>query len=214
MNNQNKEINETIKRTKRYWYVDGFSEIGIGLLLIVIILFNYAAGLAQNAILQVLLFVVGLPALIVLGSRALSHVVVKLKEKYTYPRTGYVAYQGKTGSRRWKRVLLAGTMGLLVGALTSLLSGNLPIIYQQLFVALMIALAYIYIGYSIGLKRFYWIAGATLALGGALILAGVSEAQHLLIFFVGQGLIWIVSGLAAMRQYFGSTQPPAEAGER
>ena len=30
MNNQNKEINETIKRTKRYWYVDGFSEIGIG----------------------------------------------------------------------------------------------------------------------------------------------------------------------------------------
>jgi len=34
-----------------------------------------------------------------------------------------------------------------------------------------------------------------------------------LIFFVGQGLIWIVSGLAAMRQYFGSTQPPSEAGE-
>lgn len=213
MNNQNKEINETIKRTKRYWYVDGFSEIGVGLLLIVIILFNHLAGLVQQPILQIVLFVVGLPALIVLGGRGLSRAVVKLKEKYTYPRTGYVAYQGKTGSRRWKRVLLAGTLGLLVGAMTSLLSGNLPIIYQQLFVALMIALAYIYIGYSIGLKRFYWIAGATLALGGALILAGASEAQHLLIFFVGQGLIWIVSGLATMRQYFGGTQPPAEAGE-
>lgn len=214
MNNQNKEINETIKRTKRYWYVDGFSEIGVGLLLIVIILFNHLAGLVQQPLLQIILFVAGLPALIILGSRGLSRVVVKLKEKYTYPRTGYVAYQGKTGSRRWKRILLAGTLGLLVGALTSLLSGSLPIFYQQLFVILMIALAYIYIGYSIGLKRFFWIAGATLALGGALILAGASEAQYLLIFFVGQGLIWIVSGLAAMRQYFGSTQPPAEAGER
>jgi len=213
MNNQNKEINETIKRTKRYWYVDGFSEIGVGLLLIVIILFNHLAGLVQQPVLQIILFVAGLPALIILGSRGLSRVVVKLKEKYTYPRTGYVAYQGKTGSRRWKRILLAGTLGLLVGALTSLLSGSLPIFYQQLFVILMIALAYIYIGYSIGLKRFFWIAGATLALGGALILAGASEAQYLLIFFVGQGLIWIVSGLAAMRQYFGSTQPPSEAGE-
>ena len=213
MNDQNKEINETIKRTKRYWYVDGFSEIGVGLLLIVIILFNHLAGLVQQPALQIVLFVVGLPALIVLGGRGLSRLVVRLKEKYTYPRTGYVAYQGKTGSRRWKRVLLAGALGLLVGALTSLLSGNLPIIYQQLFVALMIALAYIYIGYAIGLKRFYWIAGATLALGGALILTGASEAQYLLTFFVGQGLIWIISGLAAMRQYFGSTQPPAEAGE-
>jgi len=213
MNNQNKEINETITRTKRYWYVDGFSEIGVGLLLIVIILFTHLAGLVQQPVLQIILFVAGLPALIILGSRGLSRVVVKLKEKYTYPRTGYVAYQGKTGSRRWKRILLAGTLGLLVGALTSLLSGSLPIFYQQLFVILMIALAYIYIGYSIGLKRFFWIAGATLALGGALILAGASEAQYLLIFFVGQGLIWIVSGLAAMRQYFGSTQPPSEAGE-
>jgi hypothetical protein len=213
MNNQNKEINETIKRTKRYWYVDGFSEIGVGLLLIATILFNYLAGLVQQPALQIVLFVVGLPALIVLGGREMSRVVVKLKEKYTYPRTGYVAYQGKTGSRRWKRVLLAGTLGLAVGVLTSFLSGSLPIIYQQVFVTSLIAFAYIYIGYSIGLKRFYWIAGATLALGGALILAGTPEAQYLLMFFIGQGLVWIASGLATMRQYFGSTQPPSEAGE-
>ena len=213
MNDQNKEINETIKRTKRYWYVDGFSEIGVGLLLIVIILFNHLAGMVQQPVLQIILFVVGLPVLILLGSRGLSRVVVKLKEKYTYPRTGYVAYQGKTGSRRWKRVLLSGTLGLLVGALTSLLSGSLPIIYQQGFVTVMIACAYTYIGYSIGLKRFYWIAGTTIALGLGLILSGMAEMRFFLTFFIGQGLIWIISGVVALRQYFSSTQPPAEAGE-
>ncbi len=213
MNDQNKEINETIKRTKRYWYVDGFSEIGVGLLLIVIILFNHLAGLIQQPVLQIILFVLGLPALIFLGSRGISRVVVNLKEKYTYPRTGYVAYQGKTGSRRWKRVLLSGTLGLLVGALTSLLSGSLPIIYQQVFVTVMIACAYTYIGYAIGLKRFYWIAGTTIALGLVLILSGMAEMRFFLTFFIGQGLVWITSGLAAMRQYFNCTQPPAEAGE-
>lgn len=213
MNKQNKEINETIKRTKRYWYVDGFSEIGIGLLLIVIILFNYLVGQVQTPILQILLVVVGLPGVIVLGSRGLSRVVVKLKEKYTYPRTGYIAYRTKTGSRRWKRVLLAGTVGLLAGALTSLLSGSLPLIYEQLFVTVMIACAYTYIGYSIGLKRFYWIAGATILLGLGLSLARLEEIRYFLTFFVGQGLIWIVSGLLALRQYFGGTQPPAEEGE-
>ncbi|MDK2982403.1 MAG: hypothetical protein PWQ55_2750 [Chloroflexota bacterium] len=210
MDNKNKEINETIKRTKRYWYVDGFSEIGIGLLLIVIILFNFLVGQIQTPVLQILLVVVGLPAVIVLGSRGLSRVVVKLKEKYTYPRTGYIAYRTKTGSRRWKRVLLAGTVGLLAGALTSLLSGSLPLIYEQLFVTVMIACAYTYIGYSIGLKRFYWIAGATIVLGLGLSLARLEEIRYFLTFFVGQGLIWIVSGLLALRQYFGGTQPPLE----
>jgi hypothetical protein len=213
MNNQNKEINEIIKRTKSYWYVDGFAEIGVGLLLILIILFNHLAGLIQQPILQVILIVVGLPTMIVLGSRGLSRVVVKLKEKYTYPRTGYIAYQAKKGRRRWKRVLLAGVLGALVGTLTSLLSGSLPIIYQQVFVTVMIAFAYIYIGYSIELKRFYCIAAATLALGAGLILAGVAEMQYLLLFFIGQGLIWIVSGLAALSRYFRSTQPPTQEGE-
>jgi hypothetical protein len=209
MNDQNKEINETIKRTKRYWYVDGFSEIAIGLLLIFIVLLNRLVGLLHQEIVQILLVVLGTPGVILLGSR----IVVKLKEKYTYPRTGYIAYNKQTGSRRWKRILLSGTIGMLVGVVTTLLSNGLPIIYQQVFVTIMIASAYTYIGYSIGLKRFYWIAALTIVLGLGLCAAKLGEVPYILTFFSGQGLIWIVSGLVALRQYFGSTQPPSEAGE-
>lgn len=210
MNHPKKEINETIKRTKRYWYVDGFAEISTGMLFILIILYNYAAGRVQQPVWQIILFVLGLPALVILGSRGVSRIVSRLKEKYTYPRTGYVAYQRKSGSRRWKRVLLAGILGAVVGMVTSLLSGNLPVIYQQLFVAVAIALVSIYIGYSMGLRRFYLIAGASLALSAVLILSGITEAEYFLSFFLGQGLIWIVSGLLTLNQYLRHTQPPLE----
>ena len=209
MNTENKKIDETIKRTKSYWYVDGFSEIGIGMLLILIILYNEFASRAQNKTLQIVLFTVGVPLIIVLGSRGISWVVKQLKMTITYPRTGYVTYQRKTGNRNWKRVLKSAFIGAIVGALTSLLSGALPMIYLYGFITLMLTLVYIYIGYSVGVPRFYFIAGSTVILSLALIATGVNEDAFFLDFFVGQGTLWIISGMAALGNYLATTQPPA-----
>jgi hypothetical protein len=208
MKTENQAINETIKRTKRYWYVDGFSEIGVGILLMVIILFNYAVEQMQQSTLQVILLVIGMPALIILGTRALSRIVVKLKEKYTYPRTGYVSYLRKPSNRRWSRVLLTGILGFSVGAVTSFLSGKLPPVYEQIFVSLVITLVYVYIGYSIGLKRFYILAAACLVLLGIAILLDTQGMDFFLLFFLGQGLVWIVSGILVLHKYLKTTQPP------
>lgn len=210
MNNQNKEINETIKRTKRYWYVDGFAEIGVGILLMIIILFNQAVGLVHQQIIQIILCVVGLPVLIILGGRAINRIVSRLKEKYTYPRTGYVSYQPKDRSQRWKGVLRSGIAGLLVGATTTLITGNIPQVYQYLFVALLICLAYVYVVYVIGLNRFYLNAAVTLAVAAALILLGASQNTFFQVFFFGQGLIWVISGGVTLCNYLQVTQPPLE----
>jgi hypothetical protein len=209
MNTENKTINETIKRTKSYWYVDGFSEIGVGLLLIVIILYNEFVSRLQGNTLQIVLLTVGLPLMIFLGSRGINWVVKKLKTAITYPRTGYVTYQRKSGSRRWQRVLKTAFIGAIAGALTSLLSGALPEIFLYGFVTLMLTLVYIYIGYMVGVPRFYFIAGGTVLLALALIFTGVNEDIFLLDFFIGQGTLWIISGLVALGKYLASTQPPA-----
>ena len=211
MNNPNKDINETIKRTKRYWYVDGFAEIGIGILLIVIILFNtFAIGQARQPLTQILLSVIGLPVLILLGGRGVSWIVNKLKEKYTYPRTGYVSYPRRTGSQKWKRVLLSAIIAAAIGALTSFFGGTLPPILQYTFIALMIALAYIYIGYTLGLARFYLIAIATLSLLLFPLLLDLREETFYLLFFCGQGFLWIISGAVTLCNYLSSTQPGGE----
>lgn len=210
MNNQNKEINETIKRTKRYWYVDGFAEIAVGILLMILMLFNQAVSLVNQQIAQIILRVIALPALIILGGRAISRIVSRLKEKYTYPRTGYVSYQPKDRSQRWKRVLRSGIAGLLAGTATSLIIGNISQVYQYLFVALLICLAYVYVGYVIGLNRFYMNATVTLAMAAALILLDVSQNTFFQVFFFGQGLIWVISGSITLCNYLQATQPPLE----
>jgi MFS family permease len=210
MDNQNKEINETIKRTKRYWYVDGFSEIGIGLLLVAIILFNYAAGQVRQTWLQIGLFVIGLPALIILGGRGMSWILSRLKEKYTYPRTGYVAYHRKTSSQRWKRVLQSGIIGATIGAGMSIFAETLPVILQYTFIALVIALAYTYIGYTVGLARFYVIAAATMALLIIILVFNPSSNTFYLLFFTGQGFFWITSGTVTLYKYMRTTQPSGE----
>ena len=213
MNTQNKEINGMIKKTKRYWYVDGFSEIGVGLLLILIILFNYAAGRVQEPILQIFLFTLGMPLLIYLGSKGINLTVRQLKEKITYPRTGYVSYPHKTGSQRLKRVLLSALIGAALGVVLSIFSVNVPDPFQYVFTALVIALAYIYIGYSVGLVRFYCIAAATLLLMGVLLTQKLSTNTFFLSFFIGQGLIWIISGLLALWNYLRTTQPASPESE-
>lgn len=209
MKSQNKEISETIKRTKRYWYVDGFAEISVGILLMVIILFNHIAGRIHEPVLQIIMYVVGLPTLILLGGRGVSRIVSRLKEKYTYPRTGYVSYQPKERSQRWKRALKSGMTGLLVGTVTTLITGNIPLIYQQLFVGSLISLAYVYVAYVIGLNRFYLIAGLTMMAALTLVLLGTEESLFFLVFFLGQGLIWAVSGAITLCNYMQVTQLPS-----
>lgn len=210
MNNQNKKINETIKRTKRYWYVDGYAEICVGILLMVIILFNHVISKLNEPILQIVMYVVGLPAMIILGGRGASRIVTRLKESHTYPRTGYVSYQPKERSLRWKRALKSGITGLLVGTVTTLITGNIPLAYQQIFVASLITLAYIYVAYVIGLNRFYLIAGLTLSIGLILAFLHTEESTFFLVFFLGQGLIWTISGAITLCNYMQATQPPVE----
>ena len=213
MNTKNKTIDETIKRTKSYWYVDGFSEIGIGLLLIAIILYSEFAGRLGGNTLQIVLFTVGMPLLIFLGSRGINWVVKQLKTAITYPRTGYVTYQRKSGNRRWQRILKTAFIGAIAGALTSLLSGALPEIFLYGFITLMLTLVYIYIGYTVGVPRFYLIAVGTVILTLVLIITGVNKEIFYLDFFIGQGTLWIISGLAALGKYLATTQPPAEQEE-
>lgn len=207
MNTTKDKISEIIKRTKRYWYVDGFSEIGIGILLILIILFNQAVGWIHNTSVQIFMYVIVMPLMIFLSSRGLNQAVKKLKEKITYPRTGYVSYPHKTGNQRIKRVLLSAVIGAVISAVLSIFSGMVPGIYQYIFSALVIALAYVYIGYAVGLVRFYYISIGSLALMGFLLTQDLTATSFYLSYFIGQGFIWIISGSLALWKYLRTTQP-------
>ena len=111
---QNNDIAKVEQRIRRYWYSDGISEITGGLMFLILGGYFGAQDFLEKGslvriILQSSLMLVMLAA--ILSSRWL---VNTLKEKLTYPRTGYVAYRvDKQKSRRW-RIVVAVVAALIV----------------------------------------------------------------------------------------------------
>ena len=114
------EIDGVARRTRRYWYEDGFAELasgglmllaGIGLAAAYRIfagLGRWVAGSHGRAGMVVLVVVIAAQALALIIGRAMRGEIQAAKERVTYPRTGYVAYR----QPRPKQRSLRGKIGL------------------------------------------------------------------------------------------------------
>ncbi len=106
-------VDEVIRKTKSYWYEDGLAEILAGLFFVAVCLLLLAdwqtpAGSPWKAAWSPLLMVFTL-VWVVGGRKAIGW----LKERITYPRTGYVAYKRVQGSKA-ARAVLGGVIGAAV----------------------------------------------------------------------------------------------------
>ena len=209
MNREINPIDEMIQRTKRYWYVDGLAEMGAGVVILLYALYmigvsRFARG--NETILAVALGL-GQPVVILLGGLLVKRTVRYFKETLTFPRTGYVSYPRQKGSGRWKRILQTALIAAAVGATVALVSQGLPENMTFLVSGTMVALFLIYLGYSLGLTRFYVIAGLTFLLGAVSMLLNFQGTQLMGVFFGGIGLMWVFSGLFTLRNYLRNTEP-------
>ncbi len=199
---------KTIQRqTQRYWYVDGLTEIGAGVLIFLLGLLYLLVGLLSPGALADWLIGFGQPGLIVAGWLIVNWVVRGLKERITYPRTGYVAYRRERGGKRTRAILV--TVGLAAGfAIAAVYFGKLagermiPVL-----IGLMMAGAVAYLGYTFSLRRFYLLAAVCVVLGGAGTLFQLGDNFSMALFFGGFGIAWVVSGAVTLSAYLHSTQP-------
>ncbi len=200
-------IQSNLNRPQRYWYVDGLAEMAGGGVIFLIGLCYAVAGLLPPGPARALVLGIGQPV-IVLSSAFLSQRLVRsLKERLTYPRTGYVEYRQPGGSKRWARVLLVGFVSFSVAALTALLGRDLPDRFWPFFTGFMLALAIAYLGARIGLKRFYGVAIFSLLLGGSVFWIDPPDPWSAALIFGLEGLAWILSGALTLRHYLLTTHP-------
>ncbi len=130
------------------------------------------------------------------------------KATLTFPRTGYVAYPRQKGSGRWKRILQTALIAAAGGAVMALVSEGLPEKNLMFLVSgVMIGLCLAYLGYTFGLKRFYVVAGLSALLCAACALLDLQRTLLMGVFFGGMGLMWVFSGLFALRNYLRNTEP-------
>ncbi len=203
-------IENIIRNTRKYWYVDGLSEIAFGFLVVAAGLSYWLVSTLENSAIKSILLMIAQPAVIIICSLIIQKYLPKIKEKLTYPRTGYLTFRRPPKNRRVRRALIIGLVAGVVGALATMLSNKLPENYLPLFTSVFLLLASIYVAYQTAVSRFYVIGILTVLLGAAISFLPFENVLPYTIFFSGVGIIWIISGTVTLIRYLRNTSPQTE----
>jgi hypothetical protein len=190
------EIDEVIQRTYRYFYEDGLVELTIGGLFLAIgILLQLWARVAIGSPF-VLVLSLSLVLLVIGGGLIIKRLIGSIKERVTYPRTGYVSYHQRQPSKgRW--LIIAVALVLVV------LSGILPEWFSRMavFEGLLLLVVLGFLGYRIGVRRFYLVGIIAAILGLCAALLIPEDLFGSSVTFGGTGIALLLSGALALRAF-------------
>jgi len=199
-----KDINQAMQRTKRYWHVDGINEMGLGLLFLLMGVYFFLEFILTPASSLYQIMNVAFVILVVVIGLSSGRLINTVKEHLTYPRTGYVAYRQARGIKRWIRVLLLFSASALVAALIV----NLPISHNwlPLVLGITVAGAMLYIGNRVGLSRFYILAAISMLAGAGIAFSGVDLTVGGMLYNTLMGVALFLSGGLTLRNYLSQTR--------
>jgi len=205
------DIDKVIQRTHRYWYEDGLNEIATGCIFVVCGLFLFIMRFVRPISPLACIVAIGFTILVAFGGLAASRAVKAVKNRITYPRTGYVSYRRPEGNRR-RRLIVAG-LGVALGALGIALSiAGAPtwLVSMPMAHGLIIGACLLYLGHRLGLARFYVLALVSVLVGVVAALGGFDDALGSAAYFGEMGFVLTASGLFTLRAYLRQTQSPIE----
>lgn len=193
------------KHTYQYWFEDGLTETIVGGLFVLIGLFVLLQGFVEPGS-----FLAGISGfagaiLIIIGIWVARSLTASLKERITYPRTGYVSYHQPGNIQR----ALTGILGGLTAVFFVWLISSFPEIFQiwiPLIEGFAFGLFMFVIGQRTGLLRFYLLTLFAVITGAGLSLYSNSDLIGSGWFFISMGVALIVSGLLVLTRYLRRTE--------
>jgi hypothetical protein len=206
------DLDRLIRKTKSYWYEDGLVEILAGLFFIVVgvlLLADWATPIGASSkwiwtpafMLITLLWITG-------GRRLIGW----LKERFTYPRTGYVSYARVKRPVAARRAVVAGAVG---SAVALAVVGSL--LYRQDIMRLVpfilgagVAILLLRINHDLGLARLYGMVVWSVAIGCALAWLTADMGLSIALYYCLLGVGVTAAGVLTLVRYLRGTQ--AEAG--
>jgi hypothetical protein len=205
------DLTEMERRSKRYWNVDGIPEMVMGIVWIV-----WGAGfLVQNAIPKGSRFSSLeswiLPIALVGSGFAASWIIKILKNKYTFPRGGYVKFNAPPRSQRILTAVVAGLAAAVFAALFAFAaSGRFDANVFGPIIGLIMAVGFLFGSRQPGLRHFVWFSLISLVFGAALYPLKLGWLA-LPWFFIVMGVPFIVAGVCRLRAYVRSV--PLQGGD-
>jgi len=197
------DITAAQRRARGYWFVDGVAEIAGGVSLVLCGALLYAA-VATGAEWM------GTAALVVLiaGFPVSAWVVRAVKERITYPRTGYVEYQKPSRMRMFAAAAVGFVVAsLMVPVTTVARGGQVSVVVLALGLAVGAALAVR--AWRTGVPRFYVMAASTVVFSAIMSTSeavGVQDAIGLVLAF--EGLVLAANGTWTLLHYLKANRPP------
>ncbi len=194
-------IKNTIERTRQYWYIDGFSEILVGAIFVILGLLNSATLVIRPSIGSAVIVGIGYP-LVILGGILFGNKWVKsMKEKVTYPRTGYVKYIQPERPSRKARMIKALIIAFMVSIVVNVIISRLDPFWLVFGTGLMIAAFTVYMGVQIPLNRFHILAAWIVVVSIIAARLPVSDEIQMGLLLAGTGLGWLVAGSTSLITY-------------
>lgn len=199
---------QTIKRTRAYWYIDGLAEMTTGALFLLFGLVYLLLSILPHSSPFGIAIRLIYPLFLLLAMWSGGKLVKNIKVRLTYPRTGFVAYRRPSRKRR----MVTFGVGVLVTLGLITLMSWLEIEALTWFPFLDGAfLGLILLVISPGLPRFYMLAGISLLMGTLFTYLGIGGEMGHGAFFGCIGLILLVCGAITLRGYLRQAPPPEEA---
>ncbi|GAP09087.1 hypothetical protein BECAL_00226 [Bellilinea caldifistulae] len=203
------------KRTRRYWYEDGLSEMAAGAVILLMALINLAIALLAPAGWKGWLSAVGLPVMVIGGGVLARLLVARLKERLTYPRTGYIRYPRPKPTRRFLSAGIAIGVALIVTIMSAWFSAAQTERLIPALTGLLTAILILSIGASIGLVRFYLLAVWQFGFGLLGSRLNLPAPYDLVLFFGALGIGLFISGGITLLGYLRNNPlPPANDEEQ
>jgi hypothetical protein len=200
------------RRTIRYFYEDGMTEVYIGVVFLALGASLYGQYfLPVKSVLRVLSILLTVPAMFALAF-LLRRGMRFFKQRVTYPRTGFVSYKKENRPSRRRR-------GAILGALFGFLFCTLIIIFpafEDWLPALdgaIGALVCLLMAGKSGLPRFRILAGLSLVTGLFVAVKGFGGEKGGSLYFALFGATLLLSGLVTLVLYLRRQRPAGEGAD-
>jgi len=210
----NKTIENTVQRTRQYWYIDGFAEILTGMVFLLLGVINFISLYLHPSPGSAVLVGVGYPLVILAGVFGGRVWVRSMKEKITFPRTGLVEYKKPERGPRVKRAVTVMFVAFAISILTMIFSRGLEPFWIVLGTGFLIASFIAYLAFQVPLNRFYVLAGWVMAVSCVSARLSVSEDMQMAILLAGTGIGYLAGGVWALAHYLQQTQMTTPESER
>jgi hypothetical protein len=181
------------KRTIRYWYEDGLSETALGLIMLMIGLYQLVLGSGRIAsgtltVLR-LAFAPAVIGFVWLTGRTLR----KLKERFVYPRTGYVKYRREPVRNRLVRILVAAVPVSAFSAYAAVQRSAMSAVPAVVTIVFAAGLAYVTV--KSGIMRFTAYGVFSILLALAFMAVGIDPDRSVGLIVSALGTVLTASGL-------------------